>query len=124
MLAHAIRLAALVPLLAGGAGALTGAGFLGEESGPATGSHMRYLSGLLLGLGLLALWCAADLRRRGAVFEALCLVVTIGGLARLGGVALEGLPPWPHLLALGMELLVVPGLWIAWSVRAAEPAAG
>lgn len=119
MLPVAIRLAALVPLLAGGAGALTGAGFLGEATGPATDSHLRYLSGVLLGLGLLALWCAADLARRGQVFQALAFVVAVGGLARLLGLALAGTPPLPHLLALGMELGVVPLLWLWW--RRARP---
>jgi hypothetical protein len=114
MLPHAIRLAALVPILAGGAGALTGTGFLVEAAGPATGSHLRYLSGLLLGLGLLAVWCAADLKRRGVPFTALCAIVALGGLARLGGLAAEGTPPLPHLLALVMELGVTPGLWLWW----------
>ncbi len=113
MLPHAIRLAALVPLLAGGAGALTGAAFLGEAAGPATGSHLRYLSGLLLGIGALAIWCSFDLARRGGIFEAVCGVVVLGGLARLGGLWAE-VPPWPHLLALLMELGVVPALWLWW----------
>jgi peptidoglycan/LPS O-acetylase OafA/YrhL len=121
MLPNAIRLASLVPILAGGAGALSGAGFLGEPAGPATGSHLRYLSGLLLGLGLLAVWCAADLKRRHAVFAALSAVVVLGGLARLGGLVLEGVPPVPHLLALVMELGVVPALWL-WAVRASGTA--
>lgn len=116
MLPVAIRVAALVPLLAGGAGVLWGGGFLGEAAGPATDSHLRYLSGVLLGLGLLALWCAAALPRRAAVFQALCAVVTLGGLARLAGLALAGVPPWPHLLALGTELGIVPLLWL-WSRR-------
>jgi peptidoglycan/LPS O-acetylase OafA/YrhL len=115
MLPTSIRIAALVPLLAGAAGALTGAGFLGEGSGPATDSHLRYLSGLLLGLGLLALWCAADLPRRRATFAALCAVVALGGVARLGGL-LHAVPPLPHLLALVMELGVTPALWW-WSRR-------
>ena len=123
MLPHAIRLAALVPILAGGAGALTGAGFLGEAAGPATGSHLRYLSGLLLGLGLVAAWCAGDLARRAQVFQALCLVVVLGGLARLAGLAAEGPPPLPHLLALVMELGVVPALW-AGSRKARRVGAG
>jgi hypothetical protein len=114
MLTFAIRLAALVPILAGSAGALAGAGFLGEAAGPATDSHLRYLSGLLLGLGLLALWCAADLPRRGVAFTILCAVVALGGLARLLGVAVAGVPPWPHVAALGMELGVVPALWLWW----------
>ncbi len=113
MLPLAIRLAALVPILAGLAGALSGAAFLGEVAGPATGSHLRYLSGLLLGLGLCAAWAAGDLRRRGAVFEAVCAVVVLGGLARFGGLLSE-VPPWPHRLALVMELVVVPLLWFWW----------
>lgn len=113
MIANLIRLAAVVPLLAGGAGALTGAGFLAETAGPATDSHLRYLSGVLLGLGLMALWSAADLSRRWVVFSALCFLVVFGGLARLLGVLLAGPPPLPHLLALVMELGVVPALWLA-----------
>jgi hypothetical protein len=90
---------------------LLGPGALGEEAGPATASHLRYLSGLLLGLGGLAWWCAGDLRPRRQVFAALCAMVMLGGLARLFGLALDGVPPWPHVAALGMELGVVPALW-------------
>lgn len=121
MLPHAIRLAALVPILAGAGGALGGASFLGEAAGPATESHLRYLSGVLLGLGVLAAWCAGDLERRGRVFEAICLMVVLGGLARLAAWAGAGAPPWPHRLALVMELLVVPALWV-WA-QAARPLA-
>ncbi|MEO3472775.1 DUF4345 domain-containing protein [Roseomonas sp. CAU 1739] len=113
MLPLAIRLAALVPVLAGGGGALFGPAFLGEAGGPATSSQVRYLSGLLLGIGLLAWWCAAALPRRAGVFGVLCAIVTLGGLARLCGLAVDPLPPWPHLAALVMELGVVPALWFA-----------
>jgi peptidoglycan/LPS O-acetylase OafA/YrhL len=114
MLIPAIRLACLVPMLAGGGGALWGPAALGEAGGAATGSHLRYLSGLLLGMGLCAFWCAGDLRRRGAIFSALCAIFVLGGAARALGVVTEGAPPWPHLLALVMELGVVPALW-AWA---------
>lgn len=128
MLPFAIRTAALVPLLAGLGGALTGAGFLGEAVGPATDSHLRYLSGLLLGLGILAWWCAADLKRRGQAFTILVMIVALGGVARLGGLLGHGPPPLPHLLALGMELVITPGLWLWWrGARAgaeAEPRPG
>src|SRR3954454_20370803 len=103
MLPLAIRLAALVPILAGGAGAPFGPGALGEAAGPATASHLRYLSGLLLGLGGLAWWCAGNLRSRQPIFAALCAMVVVGGLARLLGLAADGLPPWPHVAALGVE---------------------
>ncbi len=122
MLPFAIRLAALVPILAGGGGALFGPAFLGEAAGPATASHLRYLSGVLLGLGLVAWWCAAALARRRAVFEALCAMVTLGGLARAAALLADGAPPWPHLAALGMELGVVPALWVALQARWAHGA--
>ncbi|WP_431283010.1 DUF4345 family protein [Humitalea sp. 24SJ18S-53] len=111
----AILLAGLVPVSAGLAGALTGFGFLGQSLPAAADSHARYLSGLLLGIGLGVWWCALALDRRQAVFGALCALVAIGGLARLGGL-LHGVPPLPHLLALVMELGVTPALW-AWSHR-------
>lgn len=116
MLPWMIRCAALIPLLAGAGGGLWGAAFLGEVAGPATASHLRYLSGLLFGLGLLALWCAADLPRRRAFFLVLCAIVALGGALRLLGAAVEGWPPWPHRLALVMELGVVP--FLAFRVRA------
>jgi len=112
MLPIAIRLACLVPILAGGAGAVGGVGFLAEVAGPATESHFRYLSGLLLGIGLVLAWCAGDLPRRGGLFTALCGIVVLGGGARLLGLALDGAPPLPHRLALGMELGVTPALWL------------
>src|SRR4051812_21609368 len=102
MLPLAIRLATLVPILAGGAGALLGPDALGEAAGPGTASHLRYLSGLLLGLGGLAWWCAGDLRARQPIFAALCAMVVVGGLARLLGLAVGGLPPRPHVAAPGL----------------------
>ncbi len=114
MLRAAIFIGSLVPLSAGLAGAILGPGFAGGAS--AVESHGRYLSGLLLGLGLLAAWCAADLRGRGAVFDALGFVVAVGGLARLLGAVVGGWPPAPHALALVMELLVTPAL-VLWRRR-------
>lgn len=115
MLPNLIRLAAIIPITAGLAGVVTGAGFLSEPAGPATASHLRYLSGLLLGLGLVALWCAQALPERRGVFSLVCAVVVLGGVARALGWVVDGAPPWPHRLALLMELGVVPALW--WASR-------
>lgn len=115
MLAAAIRVAAAVPLLAGAAGMATGGAFLGEATGSAADSHLRYLSGLLFGLGAAAVWCAADLPRRRGVFGVLSAMVVLGGLARALGLLVAGTPPWPHQAALLMELGVVPALW--WASR-------
>ena len=112
----AVRLACLVPLLAGGAGAVTGFGFLDTALAPAPDSHARYLSGLLFGIGLLGLWCAQQPRARGAAFAALAFIVVVGGGARLAGWALAGVPPLSQQLPLLMELGVVPALWL-WQRR-------
>lgn len=114
----AVRLACLVPLLAGGAGAVTGFGFLDTVLAPAPDSHVRYLSGLLLGIGFLGLWCAQRPVERSQAFAALAFIVAVGGLARLAGWGLAGVPPLPHQLALIMELGVVPALWL-WQRRLA-----
>lgn len=108
----AVRAACLVPLLAGGAGALTGFGFLDQPQGAAADSHARYLSGLLLGIGLLGLWCAQRPLERGTAFSALAFIVVVGGFARLAGWALAGVPPWSQVFPLIMELGVVPALWL------------
>lgn len=122
MLRATIWLACCVPVLAGLAGCLTGAAFLGAAGPPAADSHLRYLSGLLLGIGIGFAWAAFDLERRAWVFDLLTPIVVLGGLARLLGLVLAGSPPLPHLLALGMELGVTPALWL-W-VRRAGTAAG
>ena len=111
----AVRAACLVPLLAGGAGALTGFGFLDTGLPPAADSHARYLSGLLLGIGLLGLWCAQRPRELVA-FSALTFIVVVGGVARLAGWGLAGVPPLSQQLPLIMELGVVPALWL-WQRR-------
>ncbi|TCH99757.1 DUF4345 domain-containing protein [Roseococcus sp. SYP-B2431] len=122
MLRATIWLACSVPILAGLAGCVTGGAFLGAAGPPAADSHIRYLSGLLLGIGVAFAWAAFDLERRAWVFEILAPIVALGGLARLLGLALAGPPPLPHLLALGMELVVTPALWL-W-VRRSVPSAG
>lgn len=113
--AWAVRAAAIVPLLAGGAGAFLGMGFLHPDVSPALDSHGRYLSGLLLGVGLASLWCAQAPRRRAEDFYVIAAMVVLGGCFRALGWVLVGAPPVAHQLALVMELGVVPGLalWLA-----------
>ena len=114
----AVAVAALVPILAGGAGVLRSVAML-EGSGPAAvdlDSHFRYLSGLLLGIGIAFLCAVPRLGRRDPVFVTLSLVVVAGGLARLGSLAGAGTPSDGHLFGLAMELAVVPAL-LLWHLR-------
>jgi hypothetical protein len=114
MMPFALRLTALIPLTAGLGGALFGGAFLGEPVGPATDSHLRYLSVLLAALGALAWWCSHDLATRGGIFTLLVGIVMLGGIARGVGLLVAGPPPLPHILALVVEILITPALWLWW----------
>jgi len=107
LLQGAILLAACVPLSAGLAGTL------GRLPGldPAS-SHDRYLSGLLLGIGLAFVACVPSIERRGSVVRVLAAIVAVGGLARLAASGVTGWPP-SVILPLVMELIVTPliALW-------------
>lgn len=103
-----IAVAGVVPVGGGLWGVLGGMNTVGVTAA----SHGRYLSGLLLGIGL-AFWCSIPtIERRGSVVRTLAFVVFVGGLARLAGV-LETGAPGAVAFPLVMELGVTPvlALW-------------
>ncbi len=109
----------LVPVLAGLAGAVMGSRMAAPTDGPiALDSHVRYLSGLLLATGL-AFWSTIPrIEHQSARFRLLAALVVVGGLSRLVGLVLRGVPPPPMLAGLAMELGVTPLLcW--WQYRVA-----
>lgn len=79
-------------------------------------NHHRYLSGLLVAIGL-GFWSAIPrIEARTARVRLLTTLVVIGGLARLLGLAL-GDPATPMVAAaLAMELIVTP-LICLWQTR-------
>ena len=115
----AVAVGGIVPVSAGLAGIILGASLAGESHAAADlDSHFRYLSGLLLGIGL-AFWSTIPgIERNGRIFRLLTAIVFIGGLARLYGVLIEGLPGYPMIGGLGMELVVTPLLCL-WQARLA-----
>ena len=118
LLRTAVVVGGIVPVAAGGAGALGGAALTGDHASAALDSHVRYLSGLLLAIGL-GFWSTVpDIEHQGARFRLLTLLVVVGGLARLGGVAAHGWPPAPMVFGLAMELAVTPALCL-WQARVA-----
>jgi hypothetical protein len=116
----AVALGGIVPVAAGLAGVVSGAAMLGGH--PAANltldSHLRYLSGLLLGIGL-GFWSTVPrIEQQADRFRLLTALVVVGGLGRLYGILVEGLPPAPMLFGLAMELGVTPLLcW--WQGRVA-----
>jgi hypothetical protein len=120
LLRLAVGIFALIPISAGIAGIWLGAAMTGEDAhAVALDSHVRYLSGILLAIGL-AFWATLPtIERRTARFQLLTFLVFIGGLGRLLGVALMGLPSKPMLGGLVMELVVTP-LICLWQMRVAR----
>lgn len=104
--------AGIVPVVAGLWGVLHPlAGSVGSQL-----NHGRYLSGLLLAIGL-AFWAAIPhIERQTVRIRVLTGVVVIGGFCRLLGVML-GDPLAPSVAgALAMELAVTPALCL-WQSR-------
>jgi hypothetical protein len=115
-----ITLACLVPLCAGIMGIVKGAALFGQiGAGLELDSHFRYLSGLLLGLGLCFLSTVPSIERHAARFRLLTAIVLIGGLGRLAGCLIHGLPGHAMEAALVMEILVTPALCL-WVGRIAS----
>lgn len=116
-----VAIAGLVPVSAGLAGALFGVGAFDDGAPPALDpvllSHVRYLSGLLLGIGLVFWATLAGPEKHGPVYLVLTAIVAIGGIARLAGHLFWDVPLGPaNLFALAMELGVTPAIWL-WRRR-------
>lgn len=121
LLQAAVALACLVPVSGGLWGVLQGAGMLAHGGDVTLDSHVRYLSGLLLGIGLAFLSLIPNIERQGAAAALLSAIVVVGGFSRLYGVMIDGWPAPPMVFALGMELGVVPVLYL-WQRRVAATA--
>lgn len=118
----AIAALCLVPIGVGIAGMGTGGAFLKGVEPPVPvdlDSHFRYLSGLLLGIGLGFAACLPRIERRTAMFAALGTIVIVGGLGRLASLLATGVPSGGHLFGLAMELGAMP-LLILWQRRVAR----
>lgn len=113
-----VYVTALVPISAGAAGMVEGPAMIHRQLAVGTDldSHFRYLSGLLLGIGLAFVFAAATLPKGAQLFRVLGLIVILGGLGRLLGATMTGFPGGAHRFALVMELLVMPGL-VLWLGR-------
>ena len=121
-----VAVAGIVPVSAGLAGVVLGPAMADAVAGGGTvslDSHFRYLSGLLLAIGL-AFWSMIPrIEFRGPAFRLLSVVVVTGGLGRLLGLVLHGTPSTAMLFGLTMELVVTPLLCL-WQSRIADDCRG
>lgn len=118
----AVGFGCLVPISAGLAGVVLGPGFVGGTGAIDADSHFRYLSGLLLGIGLAYAASIPRIERHRGRFSLLSAIVVAGGFARLTSVAALGLPSAAMAAALAMELLAAPALAV-WQARLARRSA-
>lgn len=123
LLQQVVAVAALVPVLTGLFGVVSGldlvAPEIGRQPGVSADSHFRYLSGVLLGLGLCFWATIPAIEHKTTLFRFLTLIVFLGGLGRLLGLYLTGVPSLAMLGGLAMELLVTPALCL-WQTRVAH----
>ena len=117
-----VALACLIPIVAGAAGLIESAAMLRGVDPPVPpdlDSHYRYLSGLLLGIGIGFAACVPRIERKSASFRMLGGIVIVGGLGRLLSLLETGAPSRDHQLALAMEIGAIP-LLILWQARVAR----
>jgi Domain of unknown function (DUF4345) len=114
-----VALACLVPILGGGFGVVQGPAMLDLAAAAPAAAHFRYLSGLLLGIGLGFLSMVPRIETHGSRFRLLAAIVVVGGLGRLLSVGLSGAADASTLFALAMELAVTPALAL-WQWRVAR----
>lgn len=119
LLQQAVAILAIIPVATGLYGVLFGQALTGDAVSISAESHFRYLSGLLLGIGLCFWSTLPSIELKTGRFRLLTLLVVIGGLSRLMGLALTGLPSLFMLGGLIVELIVAPVLCL-WQTRIAN----
>ena len=119
LLQQSVAIVATVPVAAGLYGVLFGQALTGDAVSISAESHFRFLSGLLLGIGLCFWSTLPAIEARTNRFRLLTLLVVIGGLGRLVGLGLTGLPSLFMIGGLILELIVTPVLCL-WQTRVAN----
>lgn len=115
----AVALGCLVPIGGGARGMWLGPQMAGAAGTADLDSHFRYLSGLLLGIGLAYLTAIPRIEQHSLRFRILTAIVVAGGLGRLASLVAVGTPSVSMTAALAMELIVTPALAL-WQHRIAR----
>jgi hypothetical protein len=119
LLQQTVAIAAVLPAAVGLYGILFGQALTGDAVSISAESHFRFLSGLLFGIGLCFWSTVPSIEAKTNRFRILTLLVVIGGLGRMTGLVLTGLPSFFMIGGLAMELIVTPILCV-WQTRIAN----
>jgi hypothetical protein len=116
-----VGIASMVPIAAGAAGALFGPLLVGNRAvdAPDLDSHFRYLSGLLLGIGIAYACAVPGIERQRERFLLLGGIVVLGGCGRLLSMLTTREPSPIMIGALAMELLATPIITL-WQLHVAR----
>src|SRR3712207_3933562 len=91
-LQRTVAFLAVIPAGAGLFGVLFGPAMTGDTVSVSADSHFRFLSALLFGIGLVFWSTVPAIEEKTGRFRLLALLVFIGGLGRLLGLLLTGVP--------------------------------
>jgi hypothetical protein len=119
LLQQTVGILSIAPFAAGLFGVLFGPALTNETVSVSGDSHFRFLSGLLLAVGLCFWSTIPEIEAKTGRFRLLTVLVFIGGLSRLLGLFLTGVPSFLMLGGLLMELFVTP-LMCFWQTRVAN----
>ena len=119
LLQQSVAVVATIPVATGLYGVLFGQALTGDAVSISAESHFRYLSGLLLAIGLCYWSTLPGIEGKTGRFRLLTLLVVIGGLGRLIGLVLTGLPSLFMVGGLIVELIIAPVLCL-WQTRVAN----
>jgi hypothetical protein len=79
----------------------------------------RFLAGIYLGCGLIALWAGITIREQGTLVYLISVAVLIAGMGRVVSMSKVGIPE-PHGLWIGyaasefiLPVIMIVGLWMA-----------
>jgi hypothetical protein len=116
LLQVALAVVSLIPLSAGLSGIWKGPDFYNLVASISADSHMRYLSGLLLGIGLVVWWVIPRVEKPSEAFATITAIVFVGGLSRLWSLIHVGEPNGVMSTAVFVELGLTPALFF-WHRR-------
>jgi hypothetical protein len=105
-------IAGLVLVGFGLAGVFFGADFADLSGNMVMDSYVRFLKGMLLGIGLVYWSSIPDIERHGERVSLVTFILVLGAVPRLLAVIGHGVPTIGILISLAGELIFAPLLWL------------